>query len=71
MTDAEIIECLKQIDESESISCTDWEANVLDEIKKLPKPRVLSPLQRSRAERIIKKYEKRLSSDEEPEEDDT
>lgn len=56
MTDAEIIDGLRDIDESDDIECDDWECAFLDSIKKMPKPRVLSPKQRAAAIRMIEKY---------------
>ena len=56
MTDDEIVAGLKEIDESEDIDVDEWEAGFLDSVKKMPKPRHLSPKQRAAAERMIDKY---------------
>jgi len=56
MDDDEIIEELRRIDESEDIDVDDWEAEFLSSIKKMPKPRHLSPKQKKAAERMIEKY---------------
>ena len=56
MSDDEIIAGLREIDECEDISCDAWECEFLDSIKKMPKPRRLSPKQRAAAERMIAKY---------------
>lgn len=57
MTDDEIVAGLRAIDEDEDIEVDDFEANFLDSIKKMPKPRRLTPKQRAFAERMIEKYE--------------
>jgi hypothetical protein len=59
MDDDEIIEGLKEIDESEDFDVDEWEAEFLDSIKKMPKPRHLSPKQKAAAERMIEKYLKK------------
>ena len=56
MTDDEIIDGLKEIDESDDIEVTDWECDFLDSIKKMPKPRVLSDKQKVIAIRMIEQY---------------
>ena len=56
MTDDEIIDGLKEIDESDDIEVTDWECDFLDSIKKMPKPRVLSDKQKAVAIRMIEQY---------------
>ena len=56
LTDEEIIDGLREIDESEEIDVDDWEATFLSDVKKMPKPRRLSPKQRAAAERMINKY---------------
>lgn len=56
MTDDEIIAGLKSIDEDEDVDVTDWEADFLDRIKKMPKPRRLTEKQRDAAIRMIEKY---------------
>ena len=56
MTDDEIIDGLREIDESEEISVDEWEGEFLDSIKKMPKPRRLSPKQRAAAVAMIEKY---------------
>ncbi len=55
-SDSDIIEGLRNIDESEDIIVNDWEANFLDSIKKMTKPRTLSPKQRAAAISMIEKY---------------
>lgn len=56
MTDDEIIAGLKSIDEDDDVEVTDWEADFLDSVKKMPKPRRLSEKQRAVAIRMIEKY---------------
>lgn len=56
MTDEELVDGLRRIDEDEDIEVTDWEADFLDSVKKMPKPRVLSPKQRAVAEKMIDRY---------------
>lgn len=56
MTDDEIIDGLREIDESDEIEVDEWEGNFLDSIKKMPKPRRLSPKQRAAAEKMIERY---------------
>lgn len=61
MTDDEIFEGLRDIDErddDDDLELDDWEAEFMDSIKKMPKPRRLSPKQRAAAERMIAKYER-------------
>lgn len=60
MTDDEIIDGLRDIDEcdDDDIELDEWEAEFLDSIKKMPKPRRLSPKQKAAAERMIAKYER-------------
>jgi hypothetical protein len=57
--DEEIILELRRIDESQDIEVDEWEAEFLDSIKKMPKPRHLSPKQKAAAERMIEKYLKK------------
>jgi hypothetical protein len=54
--DEEIILELRRIDESQDIEVDEWEADFLDSIKKMPKPRRLSLKQKAAAERMIEKY---------------
>lgn len=58
MTDDEIISGLRAIDEDDDLEVTDFEADFLDSVKKMPKPRVLSPKQRAVAEKMIERYGK-------------
>jgi len=60
VTDDEIIDGLRDIDEcdDDDIELDEWEAEFLDSIKKMPKPRRLSPKQKAAAERMIAKYER-------------
>ena len=55
-TDEEIVADLRRIDEDDDIDVTDWEADFLDSVKKMAKPRVLSPKQRAAAEKMVETY---------------
>ena len=56
LTDADIVSRLADIDEDDDIDVDEWEAEFLDSVKKMPKPRVLSPKQRAAALKMIERY---------------
>lgn len=55
-TDDELVSGLQEIDESDEIGVTEWEAEFLDSVKKMKKPRRLSPKQREVALKMIGRY---------------
>ena len=55
-SDEDLIEILKAIDENEDLSVTDWEAEFLDRIKKMPKPRQLTDKQKKIVYQMKEKY---------------
>lgn len=55
-TDDEIVDALREIDESDDIEVSGWEGEFLDTIKKMPKPRRLTPKQRQAAVAMIERY---------------
>ena len=56
LTDADIVYYLADIDEGFDLYVNEWEAEFLDSVKKMPKPRVLSPKQRAAALKMIERY---------------